>query len=85
MSKLTEYESELVQSINCELNMLKEGNLDCANKVMNVRYEAMLRVFIIKCVMRQPDYDKKMVNFLYETVKELTRLIIINKCIQSKC
>lgn len=85
MSNLTEYKSELVQSIDCELDMLERGDKKCADLLLKYRHEAMLRVFIIDCVKQQENYDKKMVGYLYETVKELTRLIITNKCIQSKC
>jgi hypothetical protein len=84
-ANLDDYKSELVQSVDCEIEMLQQGDLKCANKMLKYRYEAMLRVFIIECLLDQDDYDQSLVNYLYEVVKELTRLIVINKCIQSKC
>lgn len=80
------YKSEMVQSVSCEIDMLKLGNLKCANQMLRFRYEAHLRIFIIECLLDYvDDYDTAMVNYLYEQAKELIRLIVTNKCIQSKC
>lgn len=85
MSSLTNYKSELVQSVDCELNMLKKGNRKCANHIMLARHEAQLRIFIIDCLLNEDPVRQDMVNYLFESVKELTRYITVNKCLQSNC
>jgi len=82
---LANYKSELVQSVDCEIKMLKKGNLKCANQMMGLRHQAQLRVFIVECLLQETPVRQDMVNYLYEQIKELTRMITINKCIQSNC
>lgn len=82
---LTDYKSELVQTTNCEITMLKRGNMDCANKILTVRRGATIRVFIIECLLAQESTDQAMINYLYEQVKEMTRFITSDNCIGSPC
>lgn len=85
MNSLTSYKSELVQSVDCEIAMLKKGKFACANQMLKFRHEAELRVFIIECLLEQSPVPQDMVNYLFEQVKELTRMIIVNKCISNNC
>jgi hypothetical protein len=85
MSSLTNYKSEIVQTVNCELDMLKKGNRKCANMVLKFRNEAMLRLFIMECLMQEDPVPQDMVNFLFEEIKEITRFLIKNKCLNSNC
>lgn len=85
MSSLTNYKSELVQSVDCELNMLKKGNKKCADQIMHARHQAQLRIFMIECLMNETPVRQDIVNALFESVKELTRYITVNKCLQSNC
>jgi hypothetical protein len=85
MNSLTSYKSEIVQTVTCEIDMLKKGNLKCANQILKFRNEAMLRVFIIECLLDEDPVPQDMVNFLFEEIKEITRFLIKNKCINSNC
>ena len=85
MSSLTSYKSELVQSVDCELDMLKKGNIKCANQVLHARHQAQLRIFMLECLQNETPPRQDIINHLFESIKELTRYIIINKCIQSNC
>lgn len=82
---LTDYKSELVQTTNCEITMLKRGNMDCANKMLKVRRGATIRVFMIECLQEEDVPDTDMINYLYEQVKEMTRFITADNCIGSPC
>jgi hypothetical protein len=82
---LTDYKSELVQTVSCEITALKRGNLECANKSMSVRHGAQIRVFIIECLQAQTVPDQTMINYLYEQVKEMTRYLTTNNCIGAPC
>jgi hypothetical protein len=77
---LASLKSELVQSTLCEIDMLKKANLRCANKLLNFRHGAYIRIHMIECL--EPDYDenKDIIDYLYEQVKELIRLIIQSNC-----
>ena len=85
MSRLSEYKSELVQTATCEINFLKKGKLKCAKEVMKYRRDAMARIWMLECLLKEDDYDTDMANSLMEDVKELTIMIVINKCINVNC
>ena len=82
---LTGYKSELVQTTNCEITMLKRGNMECANKILKVRRGASIRAFIIECLQDEENPDQEMINYLFEQVKEMTRFITSDNCIGSPC
>lgn len=82
---LQDYKSELVQTTTCEINMIKKGNLSCADKVLKVRRGAMIRVFIIECLEADNSTDTSLINYLYEQVKEMTRFITTDNCIGKPC
>lgn len=82
-SPLDTYKSELVHTVTCELDILQRGELICANKMLNFRHGAQIRVYMIECMLAEDDgYNtyKQVVNFLYEQVKEITRYISQSVC-----
>ena len=85
MSRLDEYKSELVQTSTCELTLLKKGHLKCAKEIMKYRRDAMSRAWMLGCLLDEDDYDTDMANSLMEDIKELVRMIVVNRCIQSYC
>ena len=78
---LSEAKSQLVQSISCELDMLEMGNLDCANKMLQYRQAAHIRIYIIDCLLDDyPDQNKTLIEYLFEQVKEIVLMITQNNC-----
>jgi len=85
MSRLTEYQSELIQTTTCELTLLRKGHLKCANEILRFRRAGMLMAHMIECLLEEDDYDTDMANYFMEQLKELTRRIAVNRCIQTYC
>ena len=85
MSRLSEYKSELVQTTTCELTLLKKGHLKCANEILKYRRAGTWIAHLIDCLLEEDDYDEEMVNYFMEQVKELTRRIAVNRCIEIYC
>ena len=77
---LTQAKSQMVQSITCELDMLQKGNIACANQMMNLRYAAELRTYIIECLDDDYEANREVINYLFEQVKELVLMITQNNC-----
>jgi hypothetical protein len=83
MSALSDYKIELAQTVLCEIGLLKRGNIHCANKLLTFRHDAAIRIYMIDCMLAEDDgYEnyKEIIDYLYEQVKELTRMITINNC-----
>jgi len=70
----------MAKSVLCELDMLQMGNLDCANKMLNYRHSAQLRIYIIDCLMSDYTTNKTVIDYLFEQVKELVLMITNNDC-----
>lgn len=75
-----EAKSLMAKSVVCELDMLQMGNLDCANKMLNYRHSAQLRMYIIDCLMTDYTANKTVIDYLFEQVKELVLMITNNDC-----
>jgi len=80
---ITETKSALVQTVLCEVDMLKRGNLKCANKMLGFRNAAQLRIFMIEAMQSEENgavVYKEVIDYLFEQVKELTRFITQTNC-----
>lgn len=77
---LSNYKSMLVQNVACELNMLQKGQFECANKMLNFRHGAYIRVYMIECYEDEYATYKEVIDYLYEQVKEITTFISQSNC-----
>ena len=78
---LSSLKSMLAQSIVCELDMIQKGNMDCANKMLQYRQAAHIRIYMIECMLdNYPSENKTLVEYLMEQLKEIIQMITINEC-----
>lgn len=72
-------EIKLVDHVICEINQLRKGEIDCANRMMMERIEASNRLRAMKCLIATEDsqYDS-LISFLYEQLKEMNTKLILN-------
>jgi hypothetical protein len=78
---LTNAKSMLVQTITCELDMLQQGNVDCANRMLAVREAAMVRAYMVECMIADdPVTFKPVIDYLFEQVKEMVYFITQSSC-----
>jgi hypothetical protein len=78
---LNSLKSMLAQSITCELDMLQKGNLECANKMLQYRKAAHMRIYMIECLLSTyPAQNKVLVEYMMEQLKSLIQLMTINEC-----
>ena len=70
----------LVQNVICEINCLKQGDIECADKMLRVREEAYDRIWAMECLIAENDSSlQEIIDYMYEQIKEITlNLIIIN-------
>lgn len=80
MSTISNLEIRMVYNTVCEINKLKKGEIDCANRMLVERIEAKNRIRAMRCLIDEGDssYDD-IITYLYEQAKEMAnRLTIIN-------
>jgi len=77
---LSQAKSLVVQSVICEIDLLEMGNIDCANKILNYRRAAMLRLYMVECLNEDYTTNKAVINYLFEQSKELLLMITQNEC-----
>lgn len=78
---LDNMKSMLAQSIMCELDMLQKGNLECANKMLQYRQAAHMRIYMIECILATyPAQNKTLVEYMMEQLKSIIQSITINEC-----
>lgn len=78
---LSEAKSMLVQTVNCEIDLLQRGEIDCANRMLAVREAAALRVYMIECMtIDDPTTYRQVINYLFEQVKEMVYYITQSNC-----
>jgi len=71
----------LAQSISCEIDMLMRGNLECANRMLQYRQAAHLRIYMIECLLATyPAQNKALVEYMMEQLKSIIQSITINEC-----
>lgn len=70
--------SRVVQSVLCEIDQLRLGNLDCANNLLQERIEVMDRMWAFQCIKAENDdsYDS-LLFYLDQQIKELTLALTI--------
>jgi hypothetical protein len=78
MSTLSNIEIQIVNHTVCEIEMIKKGEMQCADKMLKDRIALENRYWALKCLMDTGDsqYDD-LISYLYEQTKEmLTKLIL---------
>lgn len=84
-SRLDEYKTELVQTTTCELTLLRKGQFKCANEILKFRRAGTWMAHMIDCLLDEDDYDEETLYYFMEQLKEITRRITINRCIETYC
>jgi hypothetical protein len=78
---LNSLKSMLAQTITCELDMLQKGNLECANKMLQYRKAAHMRIYMIECLLSTyPAQNKVLVEYMMEQLKSLIQSMTLNEC-----
>lgn len=78
---LDNLKSMLAQSISCEIDMLMKGNISCANKMLQYRQAAHMRIYMIECLLSTyPAQNKTLVEYMMEQLKSIIQMISINEC-----
>jgi len=68
----------LVKNVICEINCLKEGNIKCADQMLQFREEAYNRIWAMECLIAEDDSTlQPIIEYMYEQIKELTLKLII--------
>jgi len=71
----------LAQTIVCELDMIQKGNLECANKMLQYRKAAHMRIYMIECMLdTYPAQNKALIEYMMEQLKEIIQSMTINEC-----
>ena len=72
MSTISDIEVRLVEHGICEVTELKQGNIKCADNMLNERACAMNRLFSLKCLIAEDDSaNDDLISHLYEQIKEI--------------
>jgi len=68
----------IMQSVLCEIDFLRLGNMSCANNILQERIEVMDRLWAMEKLVREnnSEYDS-IITYLYEQIKELTLALTI--------
>lgn len=78
MSTVSKINTTLVQNAVCEIQLLKQGNLSCANDMLVTRIECENRIQAMQCLIDTGDSQyNDLVSFLYEQIKELSNKLTI--------
>jgi len=78
---LVSLKSMLAQTIVCELDMIQKGNLECANKMLQYRKAAHMRIYMIECMLdTYPAQNKVLIEYMMEQLKEIIQSMTINEC-----
>jgi len=78
---LVSLKSMLAQTIVCELDMIQKGNLECANKMLQYRKAAHMRIYMIECMLdTYPAQNKALIEYMMEQLKEIIQSMTINEC-----
>ena len=66
-------EAQFVDHTVCEINQLKRGEIDCANRMLMERIEAKNRLRAMNCLIATGDSQyQQLIEFLYEQIKEMS-------------
>lgn len=71
-------QAKFVEHMVCEIGRLKKGEIDCANRMLLERTEAMDRYDAMVCLMAKNDSQySDIISYIYEQVKEMTTKLIL--------
>ena len=72
------FDRQIVDHMVCEIQMIRKGEIECANKMLTQRIEAMDRIWAMECLIAKDDseYDE-IISYIYEQIKEIVSKLII--------
>ena len=79
MSLKSELKTLMVTSTICEIDELEKGDIACADKMLNLRHAAYIRMYIMGCLEDEYTTYKAVIEYCYEQVKEILQLLITKK------
>lgn len=80
MSTTANFDIQIVDHMVCEIAEIKKGNIECANKMLIQRTEAMDRIWAMECLIAKDDNEyNTLIKYIYEQIKELVSKLIITK------